>query len=151
MLSQYATPDRERALEAFEARYRDDPLVLDKWFAVQARIAESGTLDRVQKLTQHPAFSMTNPNRMRALIGVFAANPSQFNRADGRGYAFVADTVLGLDSKNPQVAARLLSAFKSWRMLEPGRQALAEKELNRIAQKPGLSPDVADIASRSLA
>ncbi len=151
VLSQYATPDRERALEAFEARYRDDPLVLDKWFAVQARIAESGTLDRVQKLTQHPAFSMTNPNRMRALIGVFAANPSQFNRADGRGYAFVADTVLGLDSKNPQVAARLLSAFKSWRMLEPGRQALAEKELNRIAQKPGLSPDVADIASRSLA
>jgi aminopeptidase N len=151
VLSQYAIPEREQALEAFEARYRDDPLVLDKWFAVQARIAESGTLDRVQKLTQHPAFSMTNPNRVRALIGVFAANPSQFNRADGRGYAFVASTVLGLDSKNPQVAARLLAAFKSWRMLEPGRRALAEKELNRIAQTPGLSPDVADIASRSLA
>jgi aminopeptidase N len=151
VLSRYAIPEREKALEAFEARYRNDPLVLDKWFAVQARIAETDTLERVLKLTKHPAFSMTNPNRMRSLIGVFAANSSQFNRPDGKGYAFVADTVLGLDSKNPQVAARLLSAFKSWRMLEPGRRALAEKELNRIAQTPGLSPDVTDIASRSLA
>jgi aminopeptidase N len=151
VLSQYAIPEREKALEAFETRYRNDPLVLDKWFAVQARIAEADTLDRVLRLTKHPAFSMTNPNRMRSLIGVFAANSSQFNRPDGKGYAFVADTVLGLDSKNPQVAARLLSAFKSWRMLEPARRALAEKELNRIAQTPGLSPDVTDIASRSLA
>jgi aminopeptidase N len=151
VLSQYAIPERETALAAFEKRYRDDPLVLDKWFAVQARIPESGTLDRVRELTKHPAFSMTNPNRMRSLIGVFAANSSQFNRADGRGYALIADTVLVLDSKNPQVAARLLSAFKSWRTLEPARRALAEKELNRIAQTPGLSPDVADIASRSLA
>jgi aminopeptidase N len=151
VLSQYAIPERETALAAFEKRYRDDSLVLDKWFAVQARIPESGTLDRVRELTKHPAFSMTNPNRMRSLIGVFAANSSQFNRADGRGYALIADTVLVLDSKNPQVAARLLSAFKSWRTLEPARRALAEKELNRIAQTPGLSPDVADIASRSLA
>ncbi|MBS4085109.1 MAG: aminopeptidase N [Rhizobiales bacterium] len=151
VLSQYAIPERETALAAFEKRYRDDPLVLDKWFAVQARIPESGTLDRVRELAKHPAFSMTNPNRMRSLIGVFAANSSQFNRADGRGYALIADTVLVLDSKNPQVAARLLSAFKSWRTLEPARRALAEKELNRIAQTPGLSPDVADIASRSLA
>ncbi len=151
VLSQYAIPERETALAAFEKRYRNDPLVLDKWFAVQARIPEAGTLDRVQELTKHPAFSMTNPNRMRSLIGVFAANSSQFNRADGKGYALIADTVLVLDSKNPQVAARLLSAFKSWRTLEPARRALAEKELNRIAQTPGLSPDVADIASRSLA
>ncbi len=151
VLAQYAIPERETALAAFEQRYRNDPLVLDKWFAVQARIPESGTLDRVEALTKHPAFSMTNPNRMRSLIGVFAANPSQFNRADGKGYALIADTVLGLDSKNPQVAARLLSAFKSWRTLEPGRRALAEKELNRIAQTPGLSPDVADIVSRSFA
>ena len=151
VLSQYAIPERETALAAFEQRYRNDPLVLDKWFAVQARIPEAGTLDRVEKLTKHPAFSMTNPNRMRSLIGVFASNSSQFNRADGKGYALIADTVLVLDSKNPQVAARLLSAFKSWRTLEPVRRALAEKELNRIAQTPGLSPDVADIASRSLA
>jgi aminopeptidase N len=151
VLSQHVIPEREKALDAFEKRYRNDPLVLDKWFAVQARIPEAETLDRVHRLMKHPAFSMTNPNRMRSLIGVFAANSSQFNRTDGKGYAFVADTVLGLDSKNPQVAARLLSAFKSWRMLEPYRRALAEKELNRIAKTPGLSPDVADIASRSLA
>jgi aminopeptidase N len=152
VLSQHAIPEREKALDAFEKRYRNDPLVLDKWFAVQARIPEAGTLDRVHKLMMHPAFSMTNPNRMRSLIGVFAAgNPAQFNRPDGKGYAFVADTVLGLDSKNPQVAARLLSAFKSWRTLEPSRNALAEKELKRIAETQGLSPDVADIATRSLA
>jgi aminopeptidase N len=152
VLSQYAIPEREKALAAFEARYRNDPLVLDKWFAVQARIAEPDALDRVNQLMKHPAFSMTNPNRVRSLIGVFAAgNPAQFNRPDGKGYAFIADTVLGLDSKNPQVAARLLSAFKSWRMLEPARRALAERELTRIAKTPGLSADVADIASRSLA
>lgn len=151
VLSQYSIPEREQALDVFERRYREDPLVLDKWFAVQARIPETGTLDRVRRLMQHPAFSITNPNRMRSLIGVFAGNPSQFNRADGKGYVFVADTVLGLDSKNPQVAARLLSAFKSWRMLEPGRREIAEKELKRIADTPGLSPDVADIAIRSLA
>jgi aminopeptidase N len=152
VLSQYPIPEREQALAAFEQRYRGDALVLDKWFSVQARIPEADTLQRVHKLMKHPAFSMTNPNRMRALIGVFAAgNAAQFNRPDGKGYVFIADTVLGLDSKNPQVAARLLSAFKSWRMLEPGRRALAEKELKRIAETPGLSPDVSDIASRSLA
>jgi aminopeptidase N len=152
VLSQHATPEREQALAAFEKQYRDDPLVMDKWFAVQARIPEADALERVHKLMQHPGFSMTNPNRVRALIGVFVAgNPSQFNRPDGAGYAFLADTVLALDSKNPQVAARLLSALKSWRMLEPRRRALAEKELQRIAKTPDLSPDVADIASRSLA
>jgi len=151
VLSQHSIPEREQALEAFERRYHEDPLVLDKWFAVQARIPETGTLDRVQRLMKHPAFSITNPNRMRSLIGVFASNPSQFNRADGKGYIFVANTVLGLDSKNPQVAARLLSAFKSWRMLEPARRTIAEKELKRIAETSGLSPDVADIAIRSLA
>jgi aminopeptidase N len=152
VLSQYATPERERALAAFETRYRDDPLVLDKWFAVQARIPEADTLARVHRLMKHPGFSMTNPNRMRSLIGVFAAgNPSQFNRPDGAGYAFVADTVLALDAKNPQVAARLLASLKSWRMLEPGRRSLAEKELQRVAKTTGLSPDVTDIVSRSLA
>ncbi|HRF07235.1 MAG TPA: aminopeptidase N [Xanthobacteraceae bacterium] len=152
VLSQHATPEREKALAAFEQQYRDDPLVMDKWFAVQARIPEADALERVHRLMKHPGFSMTNPNRMRALIGVFAAgNPSQFNRPDGAGYTFLADTVLALDSKNPQVAARLLSSLKSWRMLEPKRRALAEKELQRIAKTPGLSPDVTDIASRSLA
>jgi aminopeptidase N len=152
VLSQYPTSEREQALAAFETRYRGDALVLDKWFAVQARIPEADTLARVHRLMKHPGFSMTNPNRMRSLIGVFAAgNPSQFNRPDGAGYAFIADTVLALDAKNPQVAARLLASLKSWRMLEPGRRVLAERELQRIAKTAGLSPDVTDIVSRSLA
>jgi aminopeptidase N len=95
---------------------------------------------------------MGNPNRVRALIGSFAAaNQTQFNRADGAGHAFVVDAVLALDSKNPQVAARLLAAFKSWRSLEPVRRASAEAALKRVASTTGLSPDVSDIATRSLA
>jgi aminopeptidase N len=151
-LSQHDLPERERALSAFYGRFRDNPLVTDKWLSLQATIPEPATLARVQDLTTHPSFSMANPNRVRALIGAFASgNPSQFNRPDGRGYAFVADAVLALDPKNPQVAARLLSAFKSWRALEPVRRAAAESELRRVAATSGLSPDVADIAQRALA
>ena len=152
VLSQHDLPERERALSAFYARFRDHPLVTDKWLSLQATIPEPTALARVQDLTTHPSFSMANPNRVRALIGAFASgNPSQFNRADGRGYAFVADAVLTLDPKNPQVAARLLSAFKSWRALEPVRRAAAESELRRVAATSGLSADVADIAQRALA
>jgi aminopeptidase N len=152
VLAQHDVPERERALAAFYARFEHDPLVTDKWLALQAQIPEPATLARVQDLTTHPSFSMANPNRVRALIGAFASgNPSQFNRTDGRGYAFVADVVLALDPKNPQVAARLLSAFKSWRALEPVRRAAAESELKRVAATSGLSPDVADIAQRALA
>ena len=87
---------------------------------------EPATLDRVRALTAHPAFSMSNPNRVRSLIGAFAqGNQTQFNRADGAGYEFVADTILALDPANPQVAARMTTAFKSWRALEPGRRARA--------------------------
>jgi aminopeptidase N len=152
VLAQHDIPERERALAAFYARFRDDPLVTDKWLSLQAQIPEPATLARVQGLTAHAAFSFANPNRVRALIGAFAtANPSQFNRPDGRGYLFVADAVLTLDPKNPQVAARLLSAFKSWRALEPVRRAAVEAELKRVAATTGLSADVADIAQRALA
>jgi aminopeptidase N len=114
-------------------------------------IPEAQTLARVRTLTAHPAFSFANPNRLRALIGAFAqANQTQFNRADGQGYEFVADTVLALDKKNPQVAARLLAAFKSWRALEPGRRGRAEAALQRVAARRELSRDVADIVGRSL-
>jgi aminopeptidase N len=139
-------------LDAFYALFRDDPLVVDKWFTLQATIPESGTLDRVRALMQHEAFSIANPNRVRALVGSFAtANQTQFNRADGAGYAFVADTVLLLDGRNPQVAARILSAFKSWRALERGRRHQAEQALRRIANAATLSADVADIVNRALA
>ncbi len=152
VLAQHDAPERETALAGFVERFRDHPLVIDKWLALQAQIPEAGTLDRVQELMRHPLFSMANPNRMRALIGTFAAaNPSQFNRPDGRGYEFIAGIAIDLDRKNPQVAARLLSAFKSWRALEPGRRKAAETALNRIAKAPGLSADSSDIVSRSLA
>jgi aminopeptidase N len=152
VLTQHNVPEREQALAEFHERFRDHPLVVDKWLALQAQIPEAGTLTRVQELMKHPSFSMSNPNRVRSLIGVFAAaNPSQFNRADGKGYDFVADIALGLDKKNPQVTARLLSAFKSWRALEPQRQKAAESALKRVAAASGLSADSSDIVSRSLA
>jgi aminopeptidase N len=113
---------------------------------------DPATLDRVRELTGHPAFSLANPNRVRSLIGAYAqGNQKEFNRADGAGYAFIADKVLALDPNNPQVAARLLSAFKSWRVLEPGRRARAEAALRGVAARPNLSRDVADIAERALA
>jgi aminopeptidase N len=151
-LTLHDVPERAAALADFYRRFAGDPLVIDKWFSLQAVIPEPATLNRVRELTAHPAFSFANPNRLRALIGAFAqANQTQFNRADGEGYSFVADTVIALDRKNPQVAARLLAAFKSWRALEATRRACAEATLQRVAAQDSLSRDVKDIVSRSLA
>jgi aminopeptidase N len=151
-LSLCDVPERAAALGDFYARYADDPLIVDKWLTLQATIPEPATLDRVKALTQHPAFSFANPNRVRALIHAFAlGNQKEFNRADGAGYDFIVDTVLALDPKNPQVAARLLSALKSWRVLEPGRRARAEVALRRVAAATSLSLDVSDIVQRALA
>ncbi|WP_029002924.1 aminopeptidase N [Azorhizobium doebereinerae] len=151
VIVQHDTPARTEVLEDFYRRFVTDPLVIDKWLSLQAQIPEEGTLDRVKALTLLPVFSMANPNRVRALIGAFAtANPTQFHRPDGKGHDFLVDVVLGLDAKNPQVAARMLSAFKTFRQLEPGRRASAERALRRVAETPGLSADVSDIASRSL-
>ena len=118
----------------------------------QAAIPEPATLERVRTLTSHPAFSMANPNRVLALIGSFAqANHTQFNRLDGLGYDFVADIVLKLDPKNPQVAARIMGAFRSWRALETRRRQRAEATLRRVAATSNLSSDVHDIVARTLA
>jgi aminopeptidase N len=151
VLSLHATPERQRALDDFYRRYDGEPLIIDKWFALQAVIPEPETLDRVRALTAHPAFSLANPNRVRALIGNFAqANQTQFNRADGAGYAFHADTMIALDAINPQVAARLMTAFRSWRALEPVRRDHAKAALERVAAAPALSRDINDIVVRSL-
>jgi aminopeptidase N len=151
-LSRHDRPERAGALDDFYKRYADDPLIIDKWLALQAAIPERGTLDRVRALTTHRAFSMANPNRVRALIGSFAqANHTQFNRADGAGYDFVADILIALDPKNPQVAARLMGAFRSWRALEAQRRGRAEATLRRVAAKGSLSRDVTDIVARTLA
>jgi aminopeptidase N len=151
-LSLCDVPERAAALSDFYQRHANDPLIVDKWFSLQASIPEPATLDRVKALTTHSGFSFANPNRVRALIHAFAlGNQKEFNRADGAGYDFVVDTVLALDPKNPQLAARLLAALKSWRVLEASRRALAEKALQRVAAAPSLSPDVNDIVQRALA
>ena len=151
-LCQTGGAKREEALEAFRHRYRDDALVLDKWLALQAQIPERATLGRVKRLMRDRHFSLLNPNRVRALIGSFASgNQTQFNRPDGEGYRFIADIAVEIDGRNPQVAARLLGAFKSWQALEPGRRSLAGGALKEIGARQGLSRDVADIVHRALA
>jgi aminopeptidase N len=150
-LSIHATPEREEALTDFAAVYSRDPLLLDKWFVIQASAPLPDTLDRVEALMAAPGFDMKNPNRVRSLIGAFGSgNPTQFNRIDGRGYAFVAGVAAELNAFNPQVAARLLGAFRTWRSLEPERRARAESALRALAGMPNLSPDVADIVNRAL-
>jgi aminopeptidase N len=151
ILSHADVPGREDLLAAFEAHHGANPLVMDKWFALQAGFGEASALDRVKRLMDHPGFSLTNPNRARALIGGFAmSNQTQFNRADGEGYAFVSDMVLKLDAINPQVAARVMTAFRSWRTLEPGRRARARDVLSALGARKSLSRDVRDIVERSL-
>jgi len=143
---------RLEALDAFHRRYAGDALVIDKWFALQATTPTPDTLTRVKTLLDHPAFSIGNPNRIRSLVGSFAAaNQTQFNRPDGAGYDFVADFVLDLDPKNPQTAARLLASFRSWRALEAGRRQKAEAALNRVVAAPNLSRDTRDIITRTIA
>jgi aminopeptidase N len=147
-----ARPERVAALEDFHHRFKGDALVLDKWLAFEASVPAQETLDRVKALLHHPSFVITNPNRIRALVGTFAgANQTQFNRADGAGYEFLADFVIDLDKRNPQTAARLLVSFRSWRALEPKRRAAAEAALRKVAQVSDLSSDTRDIVTRTLA
>ncbi len=151
MLSELRSPERKKAFDRYYQRWKDDHLVIDNWFAYQAVSPLPSALAGVEKLAMHPLFSLKNPNKVRALIGTFAAaNPVNFNRPDGKGYAFVANRVLELDRFNPQIAARLLSAFRSWKTLEPLRRRLAKKTLAGIARSKPLSPDVLEIVGKML-
>ncbi len=143
-------PEREAALDAFYQRFQDEPLVLDKWFALQATAQRSDTLEAVRKLAAHPDFTLANPNRLRALAGTFGGNHWAFHHASGGGYAFLADMILAADKLNPQTAARLVPPLGRWRRLEPKRAALMRAQLERIAETPGLSKDVFEQASKSL-
>jgi aminopeptidase N len=144
--------DAQAALDTFAARYADDAMVLDKWLAVQATRAEPETLARVEALTAHPAFRWNTPNAVYALLVAFAhRNPRAFHRADGAAYRFVADAVVRLDAINPQVAARVVTAFGPWRSFEPIRRALMRHELERLAARRESSPDLADLIGRALA
>ena len=143
---------RETAFARFYDHFKDDALVIDKWFALQSTIPEEATTQRVHRLMKHADFSLHNPNRVRSVVGAFASgNLTRFHALDGSGYRLLVDTVLELDPKNPQLAARLLTAMRSWRTLEPRRRTLAEAALKRIAAKSELSRDVSDIVTRTLA
>ena len=140
------------ALARFEERYGSDPLVLDKWFQIQAAAPGRHSLETVRSLSEHRAFSLANPNRIRSLIGTFSsANQTGFHRPDGEGYRFFTEMVFAVERRNPQVAARLATALRSWRSLEPGRRALAREALLRISSAENLSPDLRDIVERTLA
>jgi aminopeptidase N len=143
-------PEREAALRGFYDRYRADALVLDKWFTVQALSTRDDALDEVEALARHADFTLSNPNRMRALVGAFAANQRAFHDASGRGYRFLADTILEVEKLNPQTAARLVPPLGRWRRFDEARQALMRAELERIVATPGLSKDVFEQASKSL-
>jgi aminopeptidase N len=144
-------PERGQALDAFYERFHDDALVLDKWFALQAAAQRSDTVDQVLKLAKHPDFVITNPNRLRALASTFGANHWAFHSPDGRGYGFLADMITAADKLNPQVAARMVPPLGRWRRFEPKRAALMRQALERIAASPGLSKDVFEQVTKSLA
>ncbi|MGC9457519.1 MAG: aminopeptidase N [Halothiobacillaceae bacterium] len=144
-------PQRETALEQFGERWHDDPLVMDKWFSLQATSPLPGTLDHVEALRNHPAFSIRNPNKVRALIGAFArGNPLHFHAADGSGYAWVAERIIELDALNPQVAARMAGAFNRWKHYGSSRRAMMQAQLERIIDRTECSPDVAEIVGKAL-
>jgi aminopeptidase N len=151
LLAESDLAERESALASFYERWRGDALVVDKWFALQAQAQRADAIDQVTRLLGHEAFTLKNPNRARSLIAAFAqGNPTGFHRADGAGYAFVAEQVLALDRLNPQVAARMLTPFGRWRRYDPGRQDLMRAQLERILATDGLSRDSFEIASKSL-
>ncbi|HMA88021.1 MAG TPA: aminopeptidase N [Burkholderiales bacterium] len=143
--------ERDKALASFYERWQGEPLVVDKWLAVQATSRLPDTLARVRALLVHPAFDLKVPNKVYALIRAFAANHLRFHAADGSGYAFLADQVLALDGLNPQVAARMARGFDRWRRFDPARQAHAVAQLERVRDAKGLSRDVAEIVTKALA
>lgn len=143
--------EAEKAVASFYRRYRDDQIVLDKWFTCQAIVPGKAATRKVRQLIAHPDFTWTNPNRVRAVITAFAsANPTGFNQKDGSGYRLVTDAVRKLDAINPQIASRLMTTFRSWRMLEPGRAGQAEDAMHKLKAGGRLSKDVSEILDRTL-
>jgi aminopeptidase N len=144
-------PERQPALDAFYAKWQNEPLVVDKWLAVQAGSRLPGTLARVHQLLSHPAFDIKVPNKVYALIRAFTANHVRFHAADGAGYAFLADQVIALNALNPQVAARMARGFDRWKRFDEKRKAAARAALQRIRDSQGLTRDVAEIVTKAMA
>ena len=142
---------RDALYASFERRWRDEPLVLDKWFSLQAKSLRDDTLRTVRALIAHPRFNARNPNRVRSLVGAFAlGNFARFHAQDGSGYAFAAEQVRALDAMNPQLASTIAGAFSLWKRLAEPRRTLMRQSLESIARMPSLSPDVGEIVSRTL-
>jgi aminopeptidase N len=143
---------RDRVLASFHEIWSKEPLVLDKWFAVQGRDPNEDALQRVIALTQHPDFEPTNPNRMRALVSTFASyNPARFHDPSGAGYRFLADQILAVDSFNPTAAARLIEPLGSWKRYTPELSKLMREQLERVAAHPDLSKNVLELTTKALA
>jgi aminopeptidase N len=151
VLANLDCPERQPALDAFYAKWKDEALVVDKWLAVQAGSRLSSTVSQVKALLGHPAFDIKVPNKVYALIRTFSANHVRFHSADGSGYAFLADQVIALNALNPQVAARMARGFDRWKKFDEKRQAHAKRELERIRDSKGLTKDVAEIVTKALA
>ncbi|MCX7863944.1 MAG: aminopeptidase N C-terminal domain-containing protein, partial [Novosphingobium sp.] len=141
---------REEALADFYSRYESDALVIDKWFSLQAGSFHPRVLDHIETLAQHPAFTLANPNRVRALYMALATNPPAFHDASGKGYRIIGDLIRRIDSSNAQLAARFVPPLGRWGRIEPARSAMMRAELERIAQTPGLSRDTREQVSKSL-
>jgi aminopeptidase N len=151
VLSHIDCPQRRSALSNFYNAWHEEDLVVDKWFAIQA-MSGLGTPEAVRELSEHGAFDLRNPNRVRALVGSFAAgNPVRFHDASGGGYRFLADIIIALDPRNGQVAARMVAPLGQWRRYDAARQALMQQELQRILELPGLTRNTFEMASKSLA
>jgi aminopeptidase N len=150
VLANGASDEREAALDIFYNRYRDNALVLDKWFQTQALAAREDVVDQVAELAAHKDFTLANPNRARALYGAFAANQFGFHHFSGRGYGLLADAIIALDRLNPQTAARLVPPLGRWRRFGETRAERMQAELRRILASPGLSKDVTEQVSKSL-
>ena len=143
-------PERAEVFAAFHARYADNGLVLDKWFQTQALAPRADTVDTVERLAEHPDFVLTNPNRLRSLVGAFAVNQRAFHDASGRGYRFLADMVRRIDRLNPQTAAKLVPPLGRWSRYDAARAGMMRAELERLVATPGLSKDVYEQVSKSL-
>jgi len=149
-LSNCDISERKELLQHFYKRWQDDALVMDKWLILQATSSLPDTLESVKELMDHPAFSITNPNKVRSLIGAFASNHVHFHNINGNGYTFLADQILDLDSRNPQIASRLTTPFSTWKRYDTTRQKLMKEQLQRIVATDGLSGDVYEMVRRSL-
>jgi len=145
-------PYKQTSLTAFYRQWQQEPLVIDKWFALQATSPTADAFASVKTLLMHPAFDLPTPNRIRSLIGAFSqGNPLHFHAANGQGYEFLAEQIIALNALNPQLASRMVSALTGWRRYDPARQQLMKKQLERIMSTDNISKDVYEVAGKSLA